>query len=45
VAEPVIQSAGGNRILIQLPGLSQADKDSAKANKSEDGVPGIPHGA
>jgi SecD/SecF fusion protein len=30
VAEPVIQSAGGNRILIQLPGLSQADKDSAK---------------
>ncbi len=31
VAEPVIQSAGGNRILIQLPGLSQADKDSAKS--------------
>ncbi len=31
VAEPVIQSAGGNRILIQLPGLSQSDKDSAKA--------------
>ncbi len=31
VAEPIIQSAGGNRILIQLPGLSQADKDSAKA--------------
>ncbi len=30
VAEPIIQSAGGNRILIQLPGLSQADKDSAK---------------
>ncbi len=30
VAEPVIQSAGGNRILIQLPGLSQSDKDSAK---------------
>ncbi len=30
VAEPVIQSAGGNRILIQLPGLSQADKDSAR---------------
>jgi SecD/SecF fusion protein len=30
VAEPVIQSAGGNRILIQLPGLSQADKESAK---------------
>lgn len=29
VAEPVIQSAGGNRILIQLPGLSQADKESA----------------
>jgi SecD/SecF fusion protein len=30
VAEPVIQSAGGNQILIELPGLSQADKDSAK---------------
>ena len=30
VAEPIIQSAGGNRILIQLPGLSQSDKDSAK---------------
>ena len=26
VAEPVIQAAGGNRILIQLPGLSEADK-------------------
>ncbi len=31
VAEPIIQSAGGNRILVQLPGLSQADKESAKA--------------
>jgi SecD/SecF fusion protein len=31
VAEPVIQPAGGNRILIQLPGLSQADEESAKA--------------
>jgi SecD/SecF fusion protein len=30
VAEPVIQSAGENRILIQLPGLSQADKENAK---------------
>jgi SecD/SecF fusion protein len=30
VAEPIIQSAGGNRIRIQLPGLSQADKDSAR---------------
>ena len=30
VAEPIIQSAGGNRILIQLPGLSQSDKDNAK---------------
>jgi SecD/SecF fusion protein len=29
VAEPVIQSAGGNRILIQLPGLSPSDKASA----------------
>ena len=31
VAEPIIQSAGGNRILIQLPGLSQSDKESAKS--------------
>jgi SecD/SecF fusion protein len=30
VAEPIIQSAGNNRILIQLPGLSQSDKDSAR---------------
>ncbi len=30
VAEPVIQSAGGNQILVELPGLSQADKDSAR---------------
>ena len=30
VAEPVIQSAGGNRILVQLPGLSEAVKESAK---------------
>ncbi len=35
VAEPIIQSAGGNRILIQLPGLSQADKDSAKQQISK----------
>jgi SecD/SecF fusion protein len=30
VAEPIIQSAGGNRILIQLPGLSEADRQSAR---------------
>jgi len=29
VAEPIIQPAGANRILIQLPGLSEADKESA----------------
>jgi SecD/SecF fusion protein len=32
VAEPVIQPAGGNQILIQLPGLSEADKNSAATN-------------
>ncbi len=32
VAEPVIQPAGANHILIQLPGLSQADQDAAKKN-------------
>lgn len=30
VAEPVIQPAGGNRILIQLPGLSQSAEESAR---------------
>src|SRR4051812_39253959 len=29
VAEPLIQPAGNNRILIQLPGLSEAEKDTA----------------
>jgi SecD/SecF fusion protein len=32
VAEPIIQPAGGNRILIQLPGLSEADKAEARTN-------------
>jgi len=32
VAEPIIQAAGGNRILIQLPGLSEADKAEAQTN-------------
>jgi SecD/SecF fusion protein len=32
VAEPVIQSAGGNRILVQLPGLSQDEKEMALRN-------------
>jgi SecD/SecF fusion protein len=30
VAEPLIQPTGNDRILIQLPGLSQADMESAK---------------
>ena len=29
VAEPIIQSAGGNRILVQLPGLSESDRQAA----------------
>jgi SecD/SecF fusion protein len=32
VAEPIIQPAGANRIEVQLPGLSEADKQSARAN-------------
>ncbi len=32
VAEPVIQPAGPGTILIQLPGLSQAQQDEAKKN-------------
>ena len=32
VAEPVIQPAGNNRILIQLPGLSEADQARAKVS-------------
>ena len=31
MAEPVIQPEGSDRILIQLPGLSAADQESAKA--------------
>ncbi|HOX56565.1 MAG TPA: protein translocase subunit SecD [Candidatus Paceibacterota bacterium] len=31
VAEPLIQPQGHNRILVQLPGLSAADQESAKA--------------
>jgi SecD/SecF fusion protein len=31
VAEPIIQEAGANRILIQLPGLSEQMKEDAKA--------------
>ncbi|MBI3881518.1 MAG: protein translocase subunit SecD [Verrucomicrobia bacterium] len=30
VAEPVLQPAGGNRILIQLPGLSESAKQDAR---------------
>lgn len=29
VAEPLIQPAGNNRIMVQLPGLSQAERESA----------------
>ncbi len=32
VAEPIIQPEGDDRILIQLPGLSDADKDRAREN-------------
>lgn len=31
VAEPVLQPAGDDRIVVQLPGLSEAEKESAKA--------------
>lgn len=32
VAEPMILPAGNNRILIQLPGLAEADKQTAREN-------------
>src|SRR5262249_32284499 len=32
VAEPIIQPAGADRIMIQLPGLSQAEQDEARKN-------------
>ena len=35
VAEPVIQPAGANEILVQLPGLSQADKEAAESEISK----------
>ena len=30
VSEPILQPAGNDRIVVQLPGLSEADKESAK---------------
>ena len=35
VAEPIIQPAGENRILVQLPGLSESDRDSARRQLSK----------
>ena len=35
VAEPIIQTAGGDRILIQLPGLTEDEKDTARTNISK----------
>jgi SecD/SecF fusion protein len=32
VAEPLIQPSGNNRILVQLPGLAEADKQNAREN-------------
>ena len=32
VAEPVIQPAGENQILVQLPGLAESEKNAAKTN-------------
>jgi SecD/SecF fusion protein len=32
VAEPILQKAGNDRILIQLPGLSEANKQAAREN-------------
>ncbi|MBM3846014.1 MAG: protein translocase subunit SecD [Verrucomicrobia bacterium] len=34
VAEPLIQPAGNDRILVQLPGLSEEDRDSARRQLS-----------
>ena len=42
VAEPIIQPEGRNEILIQLPGLSEADKQSAEANIKKKAFLGIP---
>ena len=35
VAEPILQPAGDDRIVVQLPGLSEAEKESAKAQISK----------
>ena len=32
VAEPILQKAGANRIIIQIPGLSQSKREEAKRN-------------
>ena len=44
VAEPVIQPAGGNQILIQLPGLSPVGQGKREGTDSKSRVSGIPHG-
>ena len=35
VAEPMIQTAGEDKIIIQVPGLSQADRDDARQTISQ----------
>ncbi len=42
VAEPVIQPAGNNRILIQLPGLSAADLEEGQSQHQESRLPHLP---
>ena len=45
VAEPVIQPEGADRILIQLPGLSESVKSNTMATLQKPAYPGIPDGA
>ena len=35
VAEPMIQTSGEDKIVIQVPGLSQADRDDARETISQ----------
>ena len=45
VAEPIIQPEGTDHILVQLPGLSAADQESAKIALDQGGLPDLQHGA
>jgi hypothetical protein len=45
VAEPTIQRQGADRIEIQMPGLTESEKDAVKRQIERAAFLGVPHGA